>query len=85
MLMNLLMLSCRKATELMEKRLLVGLSLREKMQLGMHKSMCDACTAYEKQSKLLDIFLHKHIHSPNEESIPLLENNELKERIASKF
>ncbi|MEO6960888.1 MAG: hypothetical protein ABIY90_02920 [Puia sp.] len=84
-LMNILMLSCRKATELIEKKSLDGLSYKENVQLRMHKSMCDACTAYEKQSKLLDKFLHRHIHTPIEADIPFIENNDLKERIVAKF
>lgn len=52
--MQLLFLSCLKATELIEKKLRFKLSLSEKIRLTMHKSMCDACTNYEKQSKFLD-------------------------------
>jgi len=43
-----------KATELIEKKLHFKLSFSEKMQLKMHKMMCDACTKYEKQSDVLD-------------------------------
>jgi len=53
-LMHKLFLSCLKATELIEKKLQVKLSLKEKLQLTMHKMMCDACSAYDKQSLLLD-------------------------------
>lgn len=84
-LMYLLMLSCRKATELMEKRSLIGLSWTETIQLRMHKSMCDACSTYEKQSKILDKLLHKHIHFHGEDDVSLIKNNDLKQKIASKF
>ena len=53
-LMHYLFLSCLKATELIEKKIYFGLTFREKMQLTAHKSMCKACTNYEKQSQLLD-------------------------------
>ena len=56
-LMHRLFLSCLKATELIEKKLHFRLSGREKLQLKMHKMMCDACSSYEKQS----IFLGKGI------------------------
>jgi len=56
-LMHRLFLSCLKATELIEKKLHFRLSGREKLQLKMHKMMCDACSSYEKQS----IFLEKGI------------------------
>ncbi len=52
--MHILFLSCLKATELIEKRFHLGLSFSEKIQLKMHKMMCDACTQYEKQSVILD-------------------------------
>jgi len=52
--MHILFLSCLKATELIEKKLLIKLSFKEKIQLSVHKAMCDACTNYEKQSTLID-------------------------------
>ncbi len=53
-LMHILFLSCIKATELIEKRFHFGLSGKEKLQLKVHKMMCDACTNYEKQSILIE-------------------------------
>jgi predicted methyltransferase MtxX (methanogen marker protein 4) len=82
-LLRRMMISCIKSTELMEKRNVVGLSPYEKINLFFHKSMCDACTAYEKQSKLIDKLLHRHIHSAIEGNISPSENKELKERIIS--
>ena len=55
--MHRLFLSCLKATELIEKKLHFSLSGKEKLQLKMHKMMCDACSSYEKQT----IFLEKGI------------------------
>ncbi|MDE3183177.1 MAG: hypothetical protein KGM16_07140 [Bacteroidota bacterium] len=82
-IMQLIMLSCKKATELIEKKLLTKLSFREKVQLKMHKSLCDACTAYEKQSKLMDELLSKHIHNygDNIKNEGIVENEELKKKI----
>jgi UDP-2,3-diacylglucosamine pyrophosphatase LpxH len=81
-IMHLFMLSCKKATELIEKKSVLSLSLKEKIQLYMHKSMCDACTAYEKQSEKIDELIHNHIHSEHRE---VIHNNELKEKIISKL
>jgi len=53
-LMHFLFLSCLKATELIEKKLHIKLSLKEKLRLKMHKSMCNACRRYDKQSKIMD-------------------------------
>ncbi|MBI5858386.1 MAG: hypothetical protein HZB42_12150 [Sphingobacteriales bacterium] len=80
-LMYYLMLSCKKATELIEKRTLVKLSFKEKVQLRMHKSMCDACTAYEMQSGKIDELLHKHIHNVSVDNAATLNNEALKETI----
>jgi glucose-6-phosphate-specific signal transduction histidine kinase len=86
-IMQWLMLSCRKATELIEKKLLTNLSFREKVQLKMHKSFCDACTAYEKQSKLIDKLLSKQIHKESDEveNDEVVANEELKKRILDKI
>jgi hypothetical protein len=54
-LMYKLLLSCLKATELIEKKLHFKLSVKERIQLKMHKMMCSACSNYEKQS----IFIEK--------------------------
>jgi hypothetical protein len=64
-LMNIIFLSCLKATELIEKKLYFRLSYREKMQLKMHKMMCDACTNYEYQSNILDHAMHKTVNPEN--------------------
>ncbi|MBK8881369.1 MAG: hypothetical protein IPN67_03025 [Bacteroidales bacterium] len=65
-LMNKMFLSCLKATELIEKKLLFKLSLSEKIRLKMHKMMCDACTLYEKQTKILHKAMEGH---PNKEEL----------------
>ena len=79
------MLSCKKASALIDKKAEAKLSWKENMQLTMHKSMCDACTAYEKQSKLIDKILHTHIHSHSETNLSFIENKELQEKIISKL
>lgn len=60
-IMHILFLSCLKATELIEKKIHFKLSFREKLQLKVHKMMCDACSNFEEQS----IFLEKGIENHN--------------------
>lgn len=67
-LMNTLMLSCRKATELMEKKMNVNLKFVEKFQLFLHTRMCDACTLYEKQSQFIDIVLRGQSVEPRQDA-----------------
>lgn len=47
-------LSCKQATELVEKRENFGLSKLENLKLKFHLSMCSSCSKYSKQSILLD-------------------------------
>ena len=49
-IMQFLFLTCLRATELIEKNLHFKLSYKEKLQLKVHKMMCDACSTYEKQN-----------------------------------
>ncbi len=53
-IMHVLFLSCLKATELIEKKMHFKLSFSEKLQLKIHKSMCDACRNYEKQNYFIE-------------------------------
>ncbi len=75
------MLSCKNATELIEKRSFVMLFSKEKLQLHLHKTMCDACTAYQKQSKKIDELLEKYIHTSDTNSLGSYQNHKLKEKI----
>lgn len=53
-IMNKLINSCKKTTELIDKKAFSKLSLLEKIKLRLHKSMCKTCNAYEDRSKFLD-------------------------------
>lgn len=71
------MLSCKKASELIDKKLLVKLSVKENMMLQIHTGMCDACKSYQKQSKTIDKLLENYFANPQ----ATIQNIELKERI----
>ncbi len=62
-IMHILLLSCSKATELMEKKFHFKLSITEKIQLELHKLMCDACKRYEKQSEIIEEGIRSEIQS----------------------
>lgn len=79
--MNILFLSCAKATELIEKKLLFRLTLSERIRLTMHKAMCDACSMYEKQSNLLD----KALSATDETEVKKTDINGLKKDIIEKI
>ncbi|NRT12501.1 hypothetical protein [Flavobacterium sp. 14A] len=66
--MKKLLNSCQKSTELIDKQLSTALTATEKLQLNAHKALCTTCSAYAKQSKLLDaafsrMFLKKNVAS----------------------
>ncbi len=77
-MMNILMLSCKKATELIEKRFVTKLSPVEKIQLKMHTAVCSKCATYENQSEIIEKCLAE-IHQPNKEQMKL--SSERKEQI----
>lgn len=59
--MNFFMLSCKRVTLLIEKRRIAGqLSLKQRVQLKMHTSLCDACKGYSSQSEIIEKGLQKH-------------------------
>lgn len=86
-LMNFLMLSCRKATELMEKKTHTELGPIENIQLFMHKQMCDGCRLYEKQSQIIDHLLRKKSTPPDapDKAIQKTLSEEVKYRIVKEL
>ena len=66
-IMNKLFLSCLKASELIEKKMHIKLSFTERIQLKAHKTMCNACTMYEKQSAIIEKGIERHIHQKQNE------------------
>ena len=57
-------MSCKKVTELVEKRKVIALSTMEKLQMNLHITMCQACRAYQQQSGLIDKAIDRlHIKS----------------------
>lgn len=67
-LMNIIVLSCRKATFLIEKSHNEPLSFLDKVQLSMHLRICDKCAGYQKQSLLIEKVLkanHQNLSNPS--------------------
>ncbi|KOY85669.1 hypothetical protein AD998_05450 [bacterium 336/3] len=54
-----ILLTCKKATELVEKKQNKRISFKENIQLKLHLWICKACAVYEKQSKIIQSFLQK--------------------------
>lgn len=79
-LMNAMMLSCVKATELIEQKELTPFSLMQKVQLRMHVAMCSGCRNYMKQTALINKLLNKTFNS-----VLQTDTASLEEKILSKF
>lgn len=83
--MKPLLLSCRTATELMEKKHVAPLSAWQKFQLWMHTLICDACRRYQIQSDQIDKILKYKFHQPSNFE-PLVEDvKTLKDQILKKL
>ena len=55
-----LKLSCKNATELIEKQSSVKLNWLTQLKLQFHLMVCKVCHSYYKQSKAMDFFFHHH-------------------------
>jgi CO dehydrogenase/acetyl-CoA synthase beta subunit len=82
-IINSLLISCQKATELIDKKSVMKLPLRENTLLHIHTSICNACKQYEKQSKIIDELLKQHFQKTESAQVPQLTNNELKHKVFS--
>ncbi len=71
-----MMPSCKKATELIEKKEVFKISPVESLKLMFHTSMCHVCSNYEKQSRFLKSALEKFFKTKNEnhDNIPVPED-----------
>jgi hypothetical protein len=84
-IMKTLFLSCKKATELIAKREIQALSVKERLQLKSHLRMCDACNVYEKYSRSIDILLKSKFDQHSKEKFVVIQNPQLKKRISDKL
>ncbi len=69
-MMKFLMLSCKEATRLTEKKLFEGkLTLLKEWQLSMHLKVCEACKRYSLQSTAIDKAFRERLESNAEEMV----------------
>lgn len=73
------MLSCQKATFLIEKGNGKPLSFMDKLQLSMHLKMCSKCADYQKQSVLIEKLLKSnHKNNSNLSNFKLSDTSKLR-------
>ena len=63
-IIHLIMLSCKKAASFIDKKSIYKLTIIENVQLTIHKSICNGCSNYQKQSVLLDKLLDEYFEQP---------------------
>ncbi|WP_246104297.1 hypothetical protein [Mucilaginibacter corticis] len=51
--------NCKKATFLIEKKQIGGITMREEMALQLHLACCSLCRVYEQQSIMINDLIHK--------------------------
>lgn len=77
-IMKMMLNSCKKTTELIDKQLFIPLTIKEKMQLQVHKSMCKTCNEYEKQSTLIDKVIANWFNGKSKTNVKLPEERKNK-------
>lgn len=89
--MKFLMLSCGKATQLMEQRLSIGrLPFYQEWQLHFHVKMCDACRRFAMQSAAVEQAFRKKLENDEDpdfgatNEMPFLDA-EMKEKILTRL
>lgn len=81
--MGLFNLTCKKATEMVEKEKVTHVTWSEKLKLKFHLSVCKVCQAYKTNSDLMDNFFEKENTTPN--NVTTTENKALKSSILAKI
>ncbi|WP_375584489.1 hypothetical protein [Cyclobacterium xiamenense] len=62
-IMTFMLLSCKEATALIEKKAVFPLTFHEKCRLYLHVKLCLVCKLYQHQSQTIEKALSKWIHS----------------------
>lgn len=63
-LMNLALYSCKRASELIDRRTVGTLSIAERMRLKLHLSMCKKCSSYARHSEFVDTAVQRLLEDP---------------------
>ncbi|MGF7078633.1 hypothetical protein [Mucilaginibacter sp. UYCu711] len=63
--------NCKRATFLIEKKLIDRLTLREKMELRIHLYGCSVCRIFDKQSAIINKMVQQLFKSSNDAAVQL--------------
>jgi hypothetical protein len=70
--------NCRKATFLIEKRMIGKITFREAIELRIHLAGCSVCRLFEKQSVLINKMVQQ-LFAPINSTVVTLDDNYKKE------
>ena len=75
--------NCKRATFLIEKKLIDRLTLREKLELRIHLYGCSVCRVFDKQSAIINKMVQQLFRSSNNAEVHLDDTfkQELQQRI----
>lgn len=73
--------NCKRATFLIEKKLIDRLTLREKMELRIHLFGCSVCRVFDKQSALINQMVQHLFKTPKDTHLDDNFKQELQHRI----
>lgn len=76
------MLSCKQASRLISQSLDRKLSLRERIGVRLHLLICDVCTRFSKQLRMMRQYLH-HMRDETEQDETLQIPTDARVRIAN--
>jgi hypothetical protein len=70
-LMNKMLLSCKEATLLIEKKQVYPLAFKENIRLYIHTKMCFVCNIYQYQSRVMENAILKWIQEADKQKTML--------------
>lgn len=79
-----MMISCKRATELVEIQFEKKLSFKQQFQLKLHLILCKVCDIYANQSAKLNQMILKFVGNKTEIITPI-DTNKLKKEIVEKL
>ena len=64
--------NCKKATFLIEKKMIDKLTFREKIELRIHLAGCSVCRLYQQQSEMINEMVQQLFHSSSIQILNLM-------------
>lgn len=70
--------NCKKATFLIEKRMIAKITFREKIELRIHLAGCSVCKVFDRQSQIINVMV-RQIFDPSDNTAIKLDDTYKKE------